>query len=424
MENSGQPEGAMAATAVNKEGEKGDAVMLAAVVLGHAIKHVYLNGFQAIIFPEIKSGLGLSNTLLGGLATAQRAAGGIATPGAGYLGDRYSRHAGLFLAVSLGLLGVSYLLVGSTLNYWLMCGAMLLAGLSPSLYHPPALGALSRRFPDRRGFVISLHGAGGSIGNAIGPLVAAAAVGAIAWRATLRWSVLPILAAAAIVWLMMRSVPMGERGTSSTRDYFGSVGTLLRERAMVAILAISGLRSLAQSAIVLFLPVYLREDLEYSLARVAIYLSLSQVAGIGAAPIMGALSDRFGRKAVLGPAMVTFAILLVALKLVASGPWLVAVIICIGAFSYSFQALFVAAASDLGGRHVQATTASLAYTVGPVAGTISPVIAGLVADAFGVSSTFLYAAALLLMGSVALALVRLPQVTEQAVVAQNKLSRD
>jgi len=257
--------------------------------------------------------------------------------------------------------------------------------------------------------VISLHGAGGSIGNAVGPLVAAVAVGAIAWRATLQWSVLPMLAVAAIVWLMMRSVPMGEGGTSSTSGYFGSIGKLFRERTIVAILAVSGLRSLAQSAVVLFLPVYLREDLEYSLTRVAIYLSLSQVAGIGAAPVMGALSDRFGRKVVLGPTMVTFAVLMVALKFVEPGALLVTVIIGIGAFLYSFQALFVATASDLAGGNVQATTASLAYSVGPIAGTISPIIAGLVADAFGVSATFLYGAAVLLVGSMALFFVKPPQ---------------
>ena len=39
-----------------------------------------------------------------------------------------------------------------------------LGGMAITFWHPAAISALSRRFPERRGFAISLHGTGGSIG--------------------------------------------------------------------------------------------------------------------------------------------------------------------------------------------------------------------------------------------------------------------
>ena len=77
------------------------------------------------------------------------------------------------LGLSLGLMGLSLVAAGFAPNFWTMFGVMLFLSIGPSLYHPPALGALSRRFPDRRGFAVSLHGTGGIAGEVIGPITVA-----------------------------------------------------------------------------------------------------------------------------------------------------------------------------------------------------------------------------------------------------------
>ena len=383
-------------------------MLTVAIVLGHAIKHVYIAGFQTIVFPEMKIALGLSNTSFGALATARQATSGVTTLGAGYLGDRFSKQAGLLLAISLSLMGVSYFLVGAAPSYPLLFLAMLVVGLGPSLYHPPALGTLARRFPDRRGLMISLHGMGGSIGEASGPLIAAVAVTALVWDGALQWSIIPALIAAAVVWFMMSNVPTVQGGAASLKEYFGALGELFKDRLLVSVLAVSGIRSLGQSAAVIFLPVYLREDLGYSLGEMAVYLALSQVVGIGAQPVMGALSDRLGRKVIIVPALLAFSAMLAALYFVEPGFFMVLVIVVMGAFLYSMQALFLAAASDLGGWELQATISSMTYGMTFLAATISPFIAGLFADAFQVKVVFLYSASLLLVSALAFVVIRMP----------------
>ena len=90
----------------------------------------------------------------------------------------------------------------------------------------------------------------------------------------------------------------------------------------------------------------------YSLGEMAVYLALSQVVGIGAQPVMGALSDRLGRKVIIVPALLAFSAMLVALYFVEPRVPHGSVIVIMGAFLYSMQALFLAAASDLGWRGI------------------------------------------------------------------------
>ena len=402
----------MRAVRVSEEVRKGRNQLAATVVLGHAIKHIYNSGLQSILLPEIKLGLGLSATQLGTLAFSRQATGWVSTVGAGYLGDRFANRASLMLGTSLTLMGVSFFLAGRAPTYWLMFLAMLLVGVGPSLYHPPAIGALSRRFPDKRGFAISLHGTGGSVGEVLGPLVAAGALTFLMWRDVLRVSVFPAILAAFVIWAMMRSVPGEVPGSSSARSYLSSLTTLLRKRTMLLLVAVTALRSMGQSSVQVFLPVYLREDLDFSIGKVAIYLALAQVVGVVAQPAMGFLSDKFGRKSVLIPAMGVLGLLFLALAGAGSELRLLLTIMALGAFLYSLHTIFIAAAMDIAGGEIQSTVVSLIYGASFL-GTVSPIIAGVIADKYGTSSTFLYGGAVTLVATVVLALLKLPKTATQ-----------
>ena len=402
----------MEAIRVAPEIKKGRNQLAATVVLGHAIKHIYNSALQSILLPEIKIGLGLSATQFGTLAFSRQVTGWVTTVGAGYLGDRFANRASLMLGISLTLMGVSYIFAGYAPNYWVMFIAMLLVGIGPSLYHPPAIGALSRRFPDKRGFAISLHGTGGSVGQVLGPLVAAGMLVMLTWRGVLQMSLFPALLAALLIWAMMRSVPGEVPGSASTSAYFSSLVSLLKKRTLLVLVLATALRSMGQSSVTIFLPVYLREDLEFSAARVAIYLALAEIMGIGAQPIMGFLSDRFGRKSVIVPAMTALGLLFIALAYANPGLQLILTIVAMGAFLYSLHTIFIAAAMDIAGGEVQSTVVSLIYGASFL-GTLSPVLAGLLADNYGIPSTFLYGGAVVLVSTFILAVLKLPKTATQ-----------
>ena len=401
---------------VSEEVRRGRNKLATTVILGHAIKHIYNSGLQAILLPEIKLGLGLTATQLGTLAFSRQATGWVSTIGAGYLGDRFANRASLMLGTSLMLMGVSYFLAGSVSSYGLMFLAMLVVGIGPSLYHPPAIGALSRRFPDKRGFAISLHGTGGSVGQVLGPLITAGALTFLMWRDVLRLSMFPAILAALLIWAMMRSVPGRAPASSSSGSYFSSLLMLLKKRAILLLVAVTALRSMGQSSVQVFLPVYLREDFEFSIAKVAVYLALAEVVGIGAQPAMGFFSDKFGRKPVLVPAMAVLGLLFMALAGAGAGLQLLLTVLAMGAFLYSLHTIFIAAAMDIAGGEIQSTVVSLIYGASFL-GTVSPVIAGVIADRYGISSAFLYGGAVMLVATLILALMRLPKTATQMAEA-------
>ncbi len=396
--------------------------LAATVTLGHAIKHIFNSALSVVILPEIKISMNLSGTQLGALSTSQHITSWSTTMISGFLGDRFANRAALMLFTSLSLVGISYLLVGVAPNFWMLFAAMLLVGIGPSLYHSPAIGALSRRFPDKRGFAISLHGTGGSVGGLLGPLIFAGLLAwGLTWRSALQVSVIPALVCAVLIWSMMRSVPGTVPGSRSTRDYLLSIGRLLRMPALAILVIVTALRSMGQTAIMTFLPVYLREDLDYSAWTVALFLSLAQVVGVGSQPMMGFFSDRFGRKIVLVPGMLAMGLLFFALKYADPGVQLVLVILAMGAVLYALHTIFIAAAMDIAGGEVQSTVVSLIYGASFLS-IISPLIAGYIVDTTTTTNAFLYGGAVVLFATVILALLRMPRTANQVASGRGRPS--
>ena len=170
-----------------------------------------------------------------------------------------------------------------------------MVGIGPSLYHPPAIAALSRKFPDRRGVAISLHGTGGSVGEMLGPIVvgllttesvkmasiiSVTYLVAFKWNEVLKISVFPALIFAVLVYVMMRNIPTADSDTTSIRDYFGDVGLLLKERVMLGLIFVTAFRSMAQATIIAFLPVYLIQTLYKDELTTALYMAGAQATGI------------------------------------------------------------------------------------------------------------------------------------------------
>ena len=393
---------------VPAEIKRGRNRLAATVVTGHAFKHIYNSAWQKMIMPEIKIDMGLSGTAFGVLASSSRAVGWATTMVAGYLGDRFSHRAPIMLGISMGLLGVSYFVAGWAPNYWVLLIAALLIGVGPSIYHPPAIAALSRRFPDRRGFAISLHGSGGSAGEVLGPVIVAGMLALMSWRGVLQVSIFPALVAGVAIWAVMGNLSADPDSKTSFRAYLISLGRLLSARPMQVLVVITALRAMGQGAVDTFLPVYLREDLAYSPTRVALYLSMAQVVGIGAQPVMGSLSDRYGRKVVLVPAMAVLGLLYVALRFADPGVQLVLTILAMGAFHYSLHVIFIAAAMDVARGEVQSTVVSLIYG-SSFLGTLSPTLAGVIDDAYGIPNVFLYGGGVVLVAAVFMAMMKLPR---------------
>ena len=399
---------------VDSELVRGRNKVAGTIVVAHSVKHIYNSGQSSLIMPEIKIGLGLNRAQFGSLATASAIAWWSSTMIAGYLGDRFSNRAGLMLTISLSLMGGSLFLAGFAPSYAVMLVVMFFAGIGPSMFHPPAIGELSRRFPDRRGFAVSLHGMAANVGEVLGPPIVAAFLTFMFWRDLLKASLVPALMAALAVWLLMpsrKSKPDAATDVTSMRGYFLSLFRLLQNRILLLLIVSTALRSIGEGGVGGFLSLYLREDLGYSVTTVAIYLSVAQIAGIVSQPAMGYLSDRVGRKPVLVAGTTLVMLSAFALSVARPGVQLFLAVLVRGAFSFSLHHIFVAAALDAARGVAQSTVVSLIYGAGFL-GTFSPYIAGLISDRYGIHSAFVYAGVVLVLPTVLLAGARFPSASD------------
>ena len=368
--------------------EPGPKLLAFTMVTGHGLKHLYSAAFS-VVFPEIKVGLGLSNLAAGALVMSRDVSSGAAAMPGGFIADRYSSKRPLILLAAIMLVAFGYLASGSLQTYYAIALAVILVGVGTSMWHPTAIAALSARFPKRRGLALTMHGAGASVGEVLGPLLAGWLLQQILWPHLLQYSFLPAVLAAIVIWLALLGMK-GQQGAASSKDYFSAVAPLFKNRRLMAVLALCGVVSMGDYAMVTFLPIYLREHLEFSTFKVGVYISLLHTVGIATHPIMGFASDRFGRKSVLVPELTIFGLLCVALAFADPGIQLLLTIIAIAAVTFTYLPIFVATAIDLSPPGVHGTSVGLVYTASMAIGAFGAVIGGLIADYISIQSTFVF----------------------------------
>ena len=382
-------------------------VLASVLVAGHAVKHLYNSGFF-LILPEIARALNLSNTSVGFLNTARGFAGSGSNLPAGFVADRFSNRWGRILGAAMIVIGIFQFIMGSVDAYWPILLCAMVVSAATSFWHPPAIAALSLRFSARRGLAISLHGSGGSIGEALGPILVGGLLGILTWQGIVQLSLVPAVLTGFVVWFLMRNTSGHPNGAASLRAYVGGLLDFIRNPHLALILVSVGAFSMSQAAMNTFLPIYLRNELNYEPIIAGGYLFLGQVAGIVSSPVLGHLSDRFARRAVLVPSLLLLGTGSFALSVVPEGPALMASVAWIGAVMFPLTSLFLAAAMDRVGAAMQATAVSLVFGIGTLFGSLSPTIAGLLADGFGVRTAFHWGAAIALVAAILMAFATAP----------------
>src|SRR5882672_12222194 len=221
------------------------------ITLGHSLTHWYPATFY-LLLPIIGKELGLTYSQIGLIMTCQYLAGAVANVPGGILVDTVGRK-GVLMALSLFWVGFPYLLMGFSHGYLMLLSCVALVGFGNSLWHPTAIPTLARRYPERKGLVLSLHGMGGNVGDALAPLAVGALLAFLTWREVVVINVIPglIMSVLLLVFLgALRVAPKAsqEESAQSLRDYFRGIPALFRNRSLVLLTTSGAFRSMTQNA--------------------------------------------------------------------------------------------------------------------------------------------------------------------------------
>lgn len=364
------------------------------ITIGHGLTHWYPATFY-LLLPLIGHELGLSYSQIGLIMTCQYVASAIANVPGGILVDTVGRK-GLLMAVSLFWVGFPYLLIGFTHSYAMLLLCVGLVGFGNSLWHPTAIPTLGSRYPERKGLVLSLHGMGGNVGDAIAPVVIGAALAVFSWREVVVLNVAPGLVVAALMFAFLGSMRLGAKKHhgegQSLAEYARGLRQLFANRSLILLSTGSSFRTMTQTALLTFLPVYLANAMGYSPAIVGACLFALQAAGFAAAPVAGHLSDRMGRKNILMSAMLSSAVVLVLMAVLGGSPVFIALIAVLGFFLYATRPVIQAWLLDSTPKNMGGSSIGVLFGAQAVGASIGPLLGGMVADRYGLLATFYFLA--------------------------------
>ncbi len=387
--------------------------LLGVLTAGHFVIH-WFQQFYPVILPALKSGLNLTNVEVGALTSAQQVVVGLGQLPAGMAADSMVRHRGAILALSLVSMGAAYFFLGLPLFIWALLGSALI-GLGTALWHPTAAASLSNSFPERRATALSIHGTGATLSDTITPLFVGILLANLSWQTAAQVQLLPGLLFAFLLWRALAGV-FSDSAAPRQRisAQFRDVAAVIKNPAFLGLSVSTGLLSMSRLIILTFLPIYLQEHLHYSSVALGIYIALLHAMGTISQPILGVLSDRLGRKAVLLPSCLLLGLFFALLAVAPPGIPLGLVIVAIGLFFYTLFNIFNAAVMDVAGSHVQAATYGLTSLITQLAVIPAPMITGYLIGGFGIKFAFVLAGIFLMVAGLVLAPLQLYRGTQNS----------
>jgi FSR family fosmidomycin resistance protein-like MFS transporter len=285
----------IAATPAERTAKSTSAARAALVVAtAHGLNDAYAS-FVPPLLPRIMDDLGLSIALAATLAVTFSFASSLPQPIFGYLADRYGRR--LFAVLGPVVAGVFVASIGFAHSFWLLVALLTIAGVGSAAFHPPGASYAVRVTEGKGGGArYSIFAFGGSVGFAIGPLVAVALA---QWQgmAGLWMAMLPALVLAPLIYA---GLPSGRGEVAANPRLPPSPATVLRhlKGPLGLIFGISATMAFVQRTFLTMEPIIVA-DRGGSETLGAVVLTVYLGAQAFGTVMGGVLADRMDRRTLL-----------------------------------------------------------------------------------------------------------------------------
>ncbi len=352
------------------------------IAFAHFVHDLYTS-FLAPLLPLIIEKLSLTLSQAGLLSTVMQIPA-LANPFIGLFADNKGLARWLvILAPTLTAIPMS--VIGIASSYGMLLILVFIAGISVSLFHVPAPVTVARYSGKFKGRGMSFFMTGGELSRTLGPLIAVAAVSLLGLG---RFHFVLVLALATSVLLFLNLEPSEEPVKAKRR---GSLTSAYKEvrHVLNPLAGILSARALMHGSMGMFLTVYV-EQATGSLWLGGTALTLYEAMGVAGILSAGILSDRLGRQRVLfwalmvGPA----GILLFTLT---SGAIQVLGLLAAGFAVLSTTPVMLALVQENANENPAAAN-GLFMMISFAVRSLAVVVAGAIADAFGLNMMFIVAA--------------------------------
>jgi len=258
-------------------------------------------------------------------------------------------------------------------------------GSSPQ--HPVGNGLLAEQFPpERRGFAISAHIAGGNVGTVVIAIVGPPLIAAIGWRGASVVVGIPAILIAIAILVFVRELGTDRAAAVASGSVRSAIGRVLRDVDLrwLFLTSVLGGGGRGLGVVNLFVLLYLTLVLGIDATTAGLMYSALIIFSVPMPLIVGSLSDRYGRKPLIVLVYVGGAIgFLVFLAAGSSIPLLWLGIVIMGLFSFAESPQLQALLGDIAPPSIRDASYALYFTLAFGVGSLWVVLYGLVIDAFG-----------------------------------------
>jgi MFS family permease len=262
--------------------------------------------------------------------------------------------------------------------------------------HPVGNGLLAEQFPpERRGFAISAHIAGGNVGTVVIALIGAPLIAAVGWRGASIAFGIPAIVVGIAILLLVTELGTDRAAAKASGTVRAAFGRILRDSDLrwLYLTSILGGGGRGLGVVNLFALLYLTLVIGVDATTAGLMYGVLIVLSVPTPLIAGSLSDRFGRKPLIILAYVGGAVGFAVFVLAGSSiAWLWVGIMIMGLFSFAESPQLQALLGDIAPPAIRDASYALyfamAFGVGSLWVAVYGVIVDLAGDATGLPIVF------------------------------------
>lgn len=287
-----------------------------------------------------------------------------------------------------GFLWTSIFIFGTSLasNYIQFLVLFVIAGIGISMYHPSASSIISKTFPSRmRGRAFSIYLFSGRTGAFTSVLLANIIASVMNWRFSLyMWATSGLVIALIVAVTNFKYV-----GEPEVRRPVVTLRLRHSRRLLITSLVIVyATYEMLARGLSTFIPIYLVENIGVSTTTAGMSIGLFLMCGSVGSILIGIFSDQFDKKRVvlLFIAMSSFLIFLVTAHVININ--LIVIISLLGVAVYAISPLTQTLVSENTLGLERTRVFGFLFTISEGLGAITPMLMGLIADAYSLQASF------------------------------------
>ncbi len=334
--------------------------------------------------------MGVPVSTVGFIAAASTVVGIIVSIPAGILSDIIGRRRVILISmVVFATAPFLYLIISAP---WQLVLVRIYHGLATAILGPVAMAAVADTYEKGRGERMAWYSSATMVGRFIAPLVG----GLLIFGNNFHWvyladgfaGVLALIAALRLPISTTTSATTGEAFKKQRGKYKDDLLFIFRHRGILATSGIEAVQYFAYGCVETFLPIFLKEKLGYTTWEIGVLFTAQILAATLTKPIMGRLSDRYGRVPMISAGLVLGGVTTGLLMFSTNYVELLVLIALFGLGLATVTASTSALVADLSRAYSRGGAMGILSSIMDVGQSGGPIITGILISAFNYKTAF------------------------------------